>query len=139
MAQKANSLKVVIDTNIWIAFLIGKTLSGLSKALIDDRIRILFSDELFEELVEVLHRPKFTKYFSKEDITELISLIHSKTEFVEAKEKFEVCRDPKDNFLLDLCVAGNADYLITGDEDLLVLNPFCDVQIINYREFWKIL
>ncbi|MBF0235364.1 MAG: putative toxin-antitoxin system toxin component, PIN family, partial [Desulfamplus sp.] len=53
MVQKVNSIKVVIDTNIWISFLIGKNLSGLSKALIDDRIKILFSDELFEELVEI--------------------------------------------------------------------------------------
>jgi putative PIN family toxin of toxin-antitoxin system len=130
---------VVIDTNIWIGFLIGKTLSGLSEALINDKIRVLFSDELFEEVAEVLQRPKFKKYFSQNDIAELISLIHLKTEFVEIRERFEDCRDPKDNFLLDLCVSGNADYLLTGDDDLLVLNPFRDVQIISYRNFREIL
>ncbi len=137
--QKDNNIRVVTDTNIWIGFLIGKTLSGLSEAVINDKIRILFSEELFEELVEVLQRPKFKKYFSQNDIAELISLIHLKTEFVEIRERFEDCRDPKDNFLLDLCVSGNADYLLTGDDDLLVLNPFRDVQIINYREFREIL
>jgi len=136
--QKLNNIRVVIDTNIWIGFLIGKALSGLSEAL-NDRIRILFSEELFDELVEVLQRPKFKKYFSQNDIMELISLIHLITERIEIKERFEDCRDPKDNFLLDLCVSGNADYLITGDDDLLALNPFRGVEIINYRNFREIL
>jgi len=136
--KKLNNIRVVIDTNIWIGFLIGKALSGLSEAL-NDRIRILFSEELFDELVEVLQRPKFKKYFSQNDIMELISLIHLITERIEIKERFEDCRDPKDNFLLDLCVSGNADYLITGDDDLLALNPFRGVEIINYRNFREIL
>lgn len=137
--MKKNKIRVVIDTNVWIGFLIGKTLSGLSEALINDNIRILFSDELFDELVEVLQRPKFQKYFSQNDIMELISLIHLKTERVEINERFADCRDPKDDFLLDLCVSGEADYLITGDDDLLALNPFRDVEIINYRDFPDIL
>ena len=136
--QKDN-IRVVIDTNIRISFLIGKTLSGLSEAITNDKIRILFSEELSDELVEVLQRPKFEKYFSREDIAELISLLHFRTEQIEIAEHFTDCRDPKDNFILDLCVSGNADYLITGDDDLLVLNPFRSVKIINFRLFREIL
>jgi len=132
-------IRLVIDTNIWISFLIGKTLAGLSKAIINNKVIILFSTELFEELIEVLQRPKFTKYFSKKDIKEFISLIHAKVEWVEVKAHFNDCRDSKDNFLLDLSVSGKADYLITGDEDLLILNPFRNTEIINYRSFQKIL
>ncbi len=132
-------IRLVIDTNIWISFLIGKTLAGLSKAIISNKVIILFSIELFEELIEVLQRPKFTKYFSKEDIQEFISLIHSKVEWVEIKTHFDDCRDSKDNFLLDLSISGKANYLITGDEDLLILNPFRSTEIINYRSFQKIL
>ncbi len=110
--QKDN-IRVVIDTNIWISFLIGKTLAGLSDAIINDNVRIIFSKELFDELIEVLQRPKFKKYFSEENIKELISLLNSKTEQVEIREYFNNCRDSKDNFLLDLCVSGNVDYLIT--------------------------
>ena len=83
----------------------------MSEAL-NDRIRILFSEELFDELVEVLQRPKFNKYFSQNDIMELISLVHLKTERIEIKERFEDCRDPKDNFLLDLCVSGTLTILL---------------------------
>ncbi len=137
--QKSNNIRVVIDTNIWIGFLIGKILSGLSEAIINNKIRILFSEELFDELVEVLQQPKFKKYFSQNDIAEMISLIHLKTDRIEIKEQFEECRDPKDNFLLDLCISGKADYLITGDNDLLVMNPFHGVEIVNYRQFREIL
>ncbi len=132
-------VRLVIDTNIWISFLIGKTLAGLSEAIISNNVIILFSMELFEELIEVLQRPKFTKYFSQEDIQEFISLIHSKVEWVEINKHFDDCRDSKDNFLLDLCVSGKADYLISGDEDILILNPFRSTEIINYRKFQEIL
>ncbi len=48
---------------------------------------------------------------------------------------FDDCRDKKDNFLLDLSVSGHADYLVTGDDDLLTLNPFYGIQIVSYRTF----
>lgn len=134
-----SEIRVVIDTNVWISFLIGKTLAGLAEAIINERVKILFSEELVDELLEVLHRPKFEKHFSRAEITELISLIHIKFEQVEITEHFTDCRDPKDNFLLDLCVSGNADYLITGDEDLLSLTPFHGIEIISYSVFQKVL
>ncbi|UXE62473.1 MAG: putative toxin-antitoxin system toxin component, PIN family [Woronichinia naegeliana WA131] len=62
--MESNALRVVIDTNIWISFLIGKAITGLNQAIINDRVIILFSDDLFCELMEVLNRPKFKKYFS---------------------------------------------------------------------------
>ncbi len=133
--MRKDNFRVVIDTNIWISFLIGKTLAGLSEAIISDKIKILFSEELNLELVEVLRRPKFEKYFSREDVAELISLIHLRADQVKITQYFTDCRDPKDNFLLDLCVSGEADYLVTGDDDLLSLNPFHGVEIVSYRLF----
>ena len=134
-----SEIRVVIDTNVWISFLIGKTLAGLAEAIINESVTILFSEELIDELLEVLQRPKFEKYFSHEDITELLSLIRITFKPVEITEHFTSCRDPKDNFLLDLCVSGNADYLITGDDDLLSLTPFHGVEIISYSIFQKVL
>ena len=134
-----SEIRVVIDTNVWISFLIGKTLAGLAEAIINESVTILFSEELIDELLEVLQRPKFEKYFSHEDITELLSLIRITFKQVEITKHFTDCRDPKDNFLLDLCVSGNADYLITGDDDLLSLTPFHGVEIISYSIFQKVL
>ncbi len=132
-------IRVVVDTNIWISFLIGKTIAGLSNAIINNSVQILFSEELFDELIEVLNRPKFRKYFSTEDIYELVSLINTKVEWIKITNHFNDCRDPKDDFLLDLIVNGKADYLVTGDDDLITLNPYKNVNILHYRDFTEIL
>lgn len=137
--MRDNKVRVVIDTNIWISFLIGKTLSGLSEAIISGQVIVLFSNDLFSELIEVLNRPKFKKYFSASAIEELIALLHEKVELIEIINHFNDCRDPKDNFLLDLAVSGHANYLVTGDADLLILNPFHDVEIISYQVFQNVI
>jgi hypothetical protein len=133
--MQGNTLRVVIDTNIWISFLIGKSLSGLSKAIISSQILVLFSDDLFRELIEVLNRPKFKKYFSESAIKDLVTLLYEKVELIDITSHFDDCRDAKDNFLLDLAVSGHANYLVTGDADLLILNPFHGVEIISYQDF----
>jgi putative PIN family toxin of toxin-antitoxin system len=137
--MRDSPIRVVIDTNIWISFLIGKSLVGLSEAIISNQIFVLFSDDLFRELIEVLKRPKFKKYFSESAIEDLIALLHEKIELVEVIDHFDDCRDPKDNFLLDLVVSSHAGYLVTGDTDLLILNPFHGVEIISYQNFQNII
>ncbi len=128
-------VRVVIDTNIWISFLIGKSLLGLTDALVNNRVQVLFSDELFAELFEVLQRPKFKKYFSNTSVEQLLVLLNEKIVWIAVDDKFTDCRDAKDNFLLNISVSGQANYLITGDADLLVLNPFHGVDIITYQFF----
>jgi putative PIN family toxin of toxin-antitoxin system len=100
---------------------------------------VLFSNDLFSDLIEVLNRPKFKKYFSASAIEELIALLYEKVELIEIINHFNDCRDPKDNFLLDLAVSGHANYLVTGDADLLILNPFHGVEIISYQAFQNVI
>jgi len=137
--MQGNPLRLVIDTNIWISFLIGKSLTGLSQAIIGDLVIVLFSDDLFGELIKVLKRPKFKKYFSETAIEDLVTLLYEKVELIEITHHFEDCRDVKDNFLLDLAVSGHANYLVTGDADLLILNPFQGVAIISYQHFQNLI
>lgn len=132
-------IRVVIDTNIWISFLIGKILSNLEDVITHNRIQFVFSNELLEEISAVLQRPKFSEYFDPETVNEFVSLLLGKYELIHIEQKFTLCRDPKDNFLLDLCVAGHVDYLVTGDADLLALNPFQKTEIIDYKSFQIIL
>jgi putative PIN family toxin of toxin-antitoxin system len=137
--MQGNPLRLVIDTNIWISFLIGKSITGLNEAIISDRVIVLFSDDLFSELIKVLKRPKFKKYFSEPAIEDLVTLLYEKVELIEITHHFEDCRDAKDNFLLDLAVSGHANYLVTGDADLLILNPFQGVEIISYQHFQNMI
>ncbi|MFN2262353.1 MAG: putative toxin-antitoxin system toxin component, PIN family, partial [Psychroflexus sp.] len=56
---------------------------------------------------------------------------------IKVKSDIQLCRDEKDNFLLNLSIDSKADYLITGDNDLLVLDKIEQTQIMNFREFIK--
>lgn len=132
-------IRVVIDTNIWISFLIGKRLAGLQKHLMSQQVVILFSQELFDEFMEVVSRPKFRRYFASEDVRELVALLDLTIMLVNVQEHFSICRDAKDNFLLDLCMAGDADYLVTGNPDLLELRSFKRTTIVTYRSVEAIM
>jgi len=88
-------MKVVIDTNIWISFLIGKLLIGLEDYVLNRSIDIITTDEQLVEILAVIKRPKFKKYFSKRDIKELLFLIQKTTKVVEIEHKIKDCRDEK--------------------------------------------
>ena len=90
---------------------------------------------MLTEIKLVTGREKLKKYFPKESVKELIELLETISENVEIRPKHFINRDLKDNFLLDLIDFSNADYLITGDKDLLELNPFKTAQILTPQEF----
>lgn len=129
------SIKVIFDTNIWISFLIGKRLQNLKDFIATQRITIVLSEQLLLELQVVTQRPRMNKYFTKEKVEELISLLRAIGEIYRPAGNNKLSRDSKDNFLLDLAETSKADFLVTGDHDLLVLNPFLRTQIVNPVQF----
>jgi uncharacterized protein len=131
----ANKLRLIIDTNLWISFLLTKDFDKLDRLFDDNVITLLFSEELLKEFVEVAQRPKFAKYFSASDLKKLFVEINNQAEFISVTSTVTLCRDEKDNFLLALAVDGNADYLITGDKDLLVLNKINNTEIVSITDF----
>lgn len=128
-------IRAILDTNLWISYLISKRLSKVDELFERNDLVLLFSEELLEEFVEVAGRPKFRSYFPKEDIEELLSLFDELGEIIEMTSDVDICRDPKDNFLLALAKDGNADFLITGDEDLLAIEKFESTEILSFAEF----
>lgn len=98
---------------------------------------VLASEATFEELSEVLSRKKFDAYVSIEERQEFLRLFARIVETIEITRRIEACRDPKDDKFLELAVNGEADMIITGDQDLLVLNPFEKIPIIRPKEFLK--
>ena len=97
-------LKIIIDTNLWISFLITKSYNRIDDLIIDKKIRIVFSEELLSEFIEVIQRPELAKYFTKNDLEELLELFDFYGDFIEVKSRIKQCRDPKDNFLLSLAI-----------------------------------
>ncbi len=127
--------KIVIDTNLWISFLLTSDYSKIDRFFLRENIVLLFSQELIDEFIEVTQRPKFRKYFSLEDLEDLLTKLRTKAEFISVNSIIEICRDPKDNFLLALAKDGKATYLITGDQDLLVLKKIGKSKVITITEY----
>ncbi|MFN9865874.1 MAG: putative toxin-antitoxin system toxin component, PIN family, partial [Pseudanabaena sp.] len=97
---------------------------------------ILYSDATLTEVLSVLGRSKFSKYIDHEDIDGLSIRIKTVWLLVEILNQVQLCRDPKDDKFIDLAMNGDASYLFTGDNDLLVLNPIANTSVINPRTFW---
>ena len=129
--------RLIIDTNLWVSFLINKDYSRLDKILNSRLITLLYSQQLIDEFIEIAQRPKFKKYFVTEDLQNILLAISRRAHFIEVSSVVEACRDPKDNFLLALAKDGKADYLLTGDKDLLELKRFGRTNIITITRFFE--
>ena len=127
--------RIIIDTNLWISFLITNDFKKLDHFLNSDKYLVVFSDELFNEFFEVVHREKFARYFNDLNIKILVEIINEKALFVKVFSIVNVCRDVKDNFLLSLAIDGDVDYLITGDNDLLILKHYKKTSILTINDF----
>lgn len=124
--------RFVVDTNVLISALLLKTsVPFRAIELAEKQGIILYSEATLNELEQVLNRKKFNKYLSLEDRQVFLLKFISTSELVSITEKIAVCRDEKDNKFLELAVSGNANVIVTGDFDLLVLNPFQSVEIIT--------
>jgi hypothetical protein len=132
-------IKIIIDTNLFISFLIGKRLHTLKQTLVNSQIQLIFSKQNLLELRIVSKRPKFEKHFSENDVSDLIDLIQSIGKVVQVTKEPLICRDPKDNFLLGLAEMGKANYLVSGDKDLLDLKMYKKTIIISMEELERLL
>jgi len=96
---------------------------------------VLASADTIGELDEVLRRPKFNRYLHEEERLLFLAAFIRDAKVVEVTERLTECRDPKDDKFLELAVSGNATCIVSGDDDLLVLNPFRGVAIRTPQEF----
>jgi uncharacterized protein len=137
MKRVERPYKIIVDSNIWISFLIGKSLKGFQYFLDSQAIEIITCQEQLTELWEVFKRPKIRKYINKNEVDEFFDLLDFVSVKIRISTQINLCRDAKDNFLLSLVVDSNADFLITGDMDLLELKSIGNAKIIKYNEFEK--
>jgi len=131
-------LKIIIDTNLWISFLLSKKIDFIDNLLSCGNVRLVFSSELLAELLEVSARPKLGKFFTTNDRKLIFNIIERYADYVIVTSNVDLCRDAKDNFLLSLAKDSKANFLVTGDKDLLVLNKFEETQIVTISEYQMI-
>ncbi len=132
-------VRVTVDTNIFISALLGsKNCRKIYELFVHSKIDLILSPQLFAELNETLTQSKLRQYFKKEDIEKLNKLLETDAEWVFPKEKISICRDSKDNIILECACAGKVDFIVTGDKDLLSLKKFRKTLIISPRQFLKL-
>ena len=98
----------------------------------------VYSGDTLAEFAETLLRPKFDKYISSEKRLQAINAFEKKAQLIQVSVSINLCRDPKDNKFLELAQESAAACIITGDKDLLVLNPFKNIPIFTAADFLKV-
>ena len=129
---------VVVDLNVFVRALLTNSVDrAIYEAIKDSKIIPAFCPDMLENLLKVLIRPRLKLDLS--DIKELLEIIRLKAIIVKPEIKITSCRDASDNIILETAAACNAKTIISNDDDLLVLNPFRGIPIINSHRFLKAL
>jgi putative PIN family toxin of toxin-antitoxin system len=128
--------RVVIDTNVLISGLFSTTSTpalALEKAV--TKAQLVATTETLRELIKKLHSPKFDRYMRRERRDALLERVASLVEIIDVLQTIRASRDPKDDKFLDAAVNGRADVIVTGDKDLLDLNPFRGIAILTPADY----
>jgi len=122
-------MRIVLDTNVLVsAALKQKSMPGMTALVVERRGALLKSLATEEQLFEVVARPYFTSLIDL-DTRAWLKKLMADAELVTITERIAACRDPTDDKFLELAVSGHADLIVSGDADLLALNPFRGVPI----------
>jgi putative PIN family toxin of toxin-antitoxin system len=128
--------RVVFDTNVLVSrALMEDSTPGRAVRHAEDHACLLASAETMEEFHSVLLRPRFDRYAGLAIRGEFMERYRRIVEMIAIPSTVQACRDPKDDKFLALAVFGEADLLISGDMDLLVLNPFRGIKIISPADY----
>ena len=133
-----NHKLIVIDTNVLLSAALSP--NGTARKTLDKaykEFKIAQSDETYQELNTRIYKRKFDKYISNEERQEFLDVVKKYSQFIEIKSQVNTCRDTDDNKFLELAKDANAEFLITGDQDLLLLKTLAEYQnkIITPRDF----
>ncbi len=129
-------MRVVIDTNVWISRLLladSVAAQAVDKAL--EHSRVMVSEATLAEVADVLARDKFDKYLSIADREQFLRHLTQVTTMTSVLSEVTDCADPKDNQFLALAFDSESDLIITGDSDLVALNPWRGIEIVSPRTF----
>lgn len=136
-----NHKLIVIDTNVLLSAALspdGTARKALDKAY--KQFKIAQSEQTYQELKTRIYKSKFDKYISNEERQDFLEVVKKYSQFIEITTQIDICRDPDDNKFLELAKDANAEFLITGDQDILSLKTLAEYQnqIITPRDFINI-
>jgi len=130
--------RIVFDTNALVSrLLLPSSVPGHAVRKAVDQGLLLVSEATMNELADVLSRPKFDRYISLNDRQQFLRLLGRLAEFVPIIYPVRECRDPKDDKFLEVALNGKAELMLTGDADLLALNPWRGIRIVSPGDYLK--
>jgi len=131
--------RIVLDTNIFISAIIKKGKPrNLLRMGIKGNYSLITSNELLEEVTAVLNRPRFK--MTEDEVNRVVYGIIAISEMIPMRSKFKVVRnDPDDDVIVNTAYDGNADYIVSGDNDLLTIKNFRGISIVTVTEILAIL
>lgn len=129
--------KVVVDTNVFIS---GVLFGGNPRKIIEGWLNRKYAFCLSPELkVEILNKLKRKFLMPMQTIQIIEEALDAKTEKYNPRKKLFICKDPTDNFLLELAEDAQADYIISGDKLVLTLGHYKKTKIISPKNFLRLL
>ena len=133
-------MKIILDCNIWISFLIGHQAQLVQQIMTDTRFDVYACDELLEEIHDVCSRDKIRTRVTDEELDDFFRIIYAFCHMakIEQKAQSEI-RDPKDLYLLSLAESTEANYIVSGDSDLLDLQQHKQTKMLKLSDFKKLL
>lgn len=133
-------LRAVFDTNVLISALIrtGKPRELWNKVL-DGKVKLVISEKLLREFNEVIVRPQFKRYLRRNRLAKFQRILQT-AEISKVKTHFpQLTEDPDDNMVVEVACSGKADYIVSGDKQLLALKEFKGIKIVTVGEMLEIL
>jgi uncharacterized protein len=132
-------IRAVLDTNLLVSYLLTHRppiATLIDEHLAQERFSLVTAAVLLEELDRVLRYPRLQRYYSEETRTRYIALIAALGEMIELPESVpSICRDPDDDWVIACAVVGEADYIVSGDRDLLALERVGEIPILSAAQF----
>ncbi len=138
--EKGKEINIILDTNWYVSASINRrSRRTLYRLISHPHLSILYCVELLAEYEDVIARKKFQKIIQPRQAKRFMSLVTPKLKAIALHTSVRISRDEDDNYLLSLCIDGAADYLITGDPDLLILKEIGKTRILRMNDFLEIL
>lgn len=134
-----SSDRLVVDTNLLISAILLS--HSVPREVVDRALEesvLLFSEATMEELAEVLLRPKFDRFVSRDEREIFLGQLESAAELVPVIQVVRECRDPKDDKFLEVALNGRADVIVTGDADLVAMHGWRTIAILSPIDYLKV-
>jgi putative PIN family toxin of toxin-antitoxin system len=127
---------LVLDTSVLIsAALFPGSVPDQAVIFAFEHFHVATSDAMLAELKASLEKPKHQQYASIEQRLRFYEIFRANTRTINVTESVTACRDPKDDMVLELALSAGSRIIVSGDKDLLTMNPFRGIEIVSPRQF----